>query len=50
MLTVGLGFPFLCILAFRVLAVRIDFDYMEPANLKSNRVARLPGGRLSLDS
>jgi hypothetical protein len=33
---------------FRVPAVRIDYGYMEPADLKSNRSARLPGGRMSL--
>jgi hypothetical protein len=34
---------------FRVPAVRIDYGYMESTDLKSNRSARLPGGRMSLD-
>jgi hypothetical protein len=34
---------------FRVPAVRIDYGYMEPTDLKSNRSVRLPGGRMSLD-
>lgn len=34
---------------FRVPAVRIDYGYMEPTDLKSNRSARLPGGRMALD-
>jgi hypothetical protein len=34
---------------FRVPAVRIDYGYMEPIDLKSNRFARLPGGLTSLD-
>jgi hypothetical protein len=29
--------------------VRIESGYMEPTDLKSNRSARLPGGRMSLD-
>ena len=35
---------------FRVPAVRIDYGYMEPTDLKSNRCAQLPGGRMSLDA
>ncbi|HSZ06674.1 MAG TPA: hypothetical protein VK778_15915 [Solirubrobacteraceae bacterium] len=34
---------------FRIPAVRVDYRYMEPTDLKSNRSARLPGGRMSLD-
>jgi hypothetical protein len=35
---------------FRVPTVRIESGYMELVDLKSNRVARLPGGRMSLDN
>jgi hypothetical protein len=34
---------------FRVPAVRIESGFMEPTDLKSNRSARLAGGRMSLD-
>ena len=34
---------------FRVPAVRIDYGYMEPTELRSNRSARLPDGRMALD-
>jgi hypothetical protein len=34
---------------FRVPAVRIDYGYMEPAEVNTNRSARLPGGLMSLD-
>jgi hypothetical protein len=34
---------------FRVPAVCIESGYMEPTDVKSNRSARLPGGRMSLD-
>jgi hypothetical protein len=33
---------------FRVPAVRIESGYMEPTEVNANRLARFPGGRISL--